>query len=507
MVGRVGRLRLLATAALDRWLSSRPAYAVGIQNSAYRPLLSTINHMKRSELTFSALLVPIDYLMIVFAGLTAYYLRFSSSLTEIREVYYTLPLHEYINIVIGVAALWVVVFAISGLYVIRGSRRPLDELAKIFIACSTGVMLIIILIFFQRELFSSRFIILAGWVISIVYVSLGRISVRALQRVLYRRGIGLHGVAVIGRDKTSHDLATALRLQPALGYAVVARAEAFDETTRATLLTAVQQGTLNEIILADTELDKESISRLVDFCDDQHLVFKYAADLFDTQASNLEIDAMFGVPMVEIKRTPLDGWGRIMKRVFDILGAVFFLVLFSPLMLITAVAIRLDTRGPVFVKLDRIGYRGRPFKILKFRSMVLNAHAQKKDLLQYNERGDGPLFKMERDPRITRVGRFIRRTSIDELPQFFNVLFGSMSLVGPRPHEPEEVAQYQKHHRRLLSIKPGVTGMAQISGRSDLTFEDEVRLDTFYIEHWTLKLDVRILLKTPWAVISPRKAA
>lgn len=463
--------------------------------------------MKRSELTFSALLVPIDYLMIVLAGLTAYYLRFSSSLTEIREVFYTLPFGEYINIVFVVGALWIFVFAVSGLYVTRDSRRLVDELAKIFVACSTGVMLIIILIFFQRELFSSRFIILAGWVISIVYVSLGRIAVRALQRALYRRGIGLHGVVIIGRDKTSNDLAVALGHQPTLGYRVVAHHQSFDALTQATVLAASQSGSVDEIILADTELDRHSISRLIDFCDENHITFKYAADLFDTQASNLEIDALIGIPMVELKRTPLDGWGRIIKRTFDVISSIILIILFSPLMILTAVAIRLDNPGPVFVKLQRIGYRGMPFKILKFRSMIVNAHSQKKELLKYNERPDGPLFKMERDPRITRVGRLIRRTSIDELPQFFNVLVGTMSLVGPRPHEPEEVAQYQKHQRRLLSIKPGITGMAQTAGRSDLSFEDEVKLDTFYIEHWTLKLDAQILLKTPWAVISPRKAA
>lgn len=462
--------------------------------------------MKRSELTFSALLVPIDYLMVVAAGLTAYYLRFSSSLTEIREVFYTLPFGEYLNIVFAVAALWIAVFAISGLYVIHGNRRLIDELAKIFIACSTGVMLIIILIFFQRELFSSRFIILAGWVVSIIYVSVGRILIRALQRTLYQRGIGLHAVAIIGRDKTSTDLAAALRQQPALGYRVIDRYESFDDVTRLALATDAAAEGVDEVILADTAMPKESISKLIDFCDEHHIIFKYAADIFDTQASNLEIDALLGIPVVELKRTPLDGWGRIMKRFFDITGALFFLILFSPVMLIAAMAVRIGSPGPILVRLERIGYRGKRFQIYKFRSMIVNAHAQKKELLAFNERPDGPLFKMQRDPRITRVGRFIRRTSIDELPQFFNVLVGSMSLVGPRPHEPEEVAQYQKHHRRLLSIKPGVTGMAQTAGRSDLNFEDEVRLDTFYIEHWSLKLDLQILIKTPWAVISPRKA-
>lgn len=463
--------------------------------------------MKKSELTFSALLVPIDYVMIVVAGLAAYYLRFSSSLTEIRQVFYELPFGDYLNIVLGVALLWLPVFALSGLYTIRGNRRVIDELVKIFVACSTGVMLIIILIFFQRELFSSRFIILAGWVLSIVFVSIGRLAIRSIQRSLYQRGIGLHNVIIIGRDKTSQEMLEQLPQQPALGYRLAGHWSTFDDQTAMALSELVGQGKVDEIILADTELGKATTLQLIDFCDSHQVAFKYAADLFDAQASRLEIDAVAGVPMVELKRTPLDGWGRIIKRLFDLGGALFFLVLFSPVMLMTALVIKLDSVGPVFVRLPRIGYRGRHFTILKFRSMVANAEVLKQELLRYNERADGPLFKMSNDPRITRVGRFIRRTSIDELPQFFNVLLGTMSLVGPRPHEPAEVAQYKKHHRRLLMIKPGVTGMAQIAGRSDLTFEDEVKLDTFYIEHWSLRLDAQILLKTPWAIISPRKAA
>ena len=139
--------------------------------------------------------------------------------------------------------------------------------------------------------------------------------------------------------------------------------------------------------------------------------------------------------------------------------------------------------------------------------MIQNAHSFKKNLIQLNERKDGPLFKIKNDPRITRVGRFIRKTSLDELAQLFNVLRGEMSLVGPRPHEPEEVANYKKHHKKLLTIKPGITGMAQISGRSDLVFEEEVKLDIYYIENWSLKLDLQIILKTPFVVLSTKSAS
>ena len=222
---------------------------------------------------------------------------------------------------------------------------------------------------------------------------------------------------------------------------------------------------------------------------------------------------MAGVPIVEVKKTPLEGWGRIGKRIFDVIGSLLILIILSPVLIIVMLLILIDSHGPIFFsKLDddsplyRVGEGGRLFRYLKFRSMK-----PKTDSLRYTEladmnlRSDGPMVKIKDDPRVTRIGRFIRRFSIDELPELFLVLKGDMSLVGPRPHLPEEVAKYEHHHKKVLTIKPGMTGMAQTSGRSDLTFEEEVKLDTYYIENWSLLLDMAILLKTPLAVFKSRK--
>jgi len=211
------------------------------------------------------------------------------------------------------------------------------------------------------------------------------------------------------------------------------------------------------------------------------------------------------VPLIEIKKTPLDGWGKIIKRAVDIFGSAVGLILFSLPFLLIGIIIKLDSSGPVFVKLKRVS-QGKEFYLYKFRSMVKDAEELKKDLLQYNERQDGPLFKMKNDPRITRVGRIIRRFRIDELPQLINVFKGEMSLVGPRPHQPDEIVRYKKHHKRVLFLKPGITGLAQISGSSDLSFEEEVKLDTYYIENWSLGKDIYILLKTFLVVFIDRSA-
>ncbi len=461
--------------------------------------------MKRSELVFSALLVPVDFLMLLAAAGTAYYLRFFT-INEFRPVLYELALGDYLRVVFVVAIGWLGVFALSGLYTFRATRRVIDEMAKIFFACSTAFVIIILLIFFNRDLFSSRFIILAAWALSIVFVSLGRILVRAIQHALFQNGIGVHQAVIVGNDQTTNDLIGHLAQHRSLGYKVVSRLPDGNEAAIAELEAKRALLKIDELIIADPSLGREQTQHLLEYANEHHIIFKYAADLFDAQISNIDISTIAGIPIIEIKRTPLDGWGKIFKRSVDLVLAGVSLVLLSPLLVLVALFVRLDSEGSSFVRLLRIGERGDPFTLYKFRSMVKNAHELKRNLVALNERSDGPLFKIKNDPRVTRVGRFIRRFSIDELPQLWNVLKGEMSLVGPRPHEPEEVAKYDRHHLKLLAIKPGITGLAQISGRSDLSFEEEVRLDTFYIEHWSPRLDFQILLRTPLVVLSARSA-
>ncbi len=461
--------------------------------------------MKKSELVFSAILVPFDYAVLVAAGLLAYYIRFTT-IADLRPVQEVMPLATYLNILFVVAAAWVVIFAISGLYTVRSTRRAVDEIAKIFLACSTSILLVIVVIFFSRELFSSRFIVLVSWVLAVVLVVIERALVRAVQHALFVRGVGVHNVIVVGKDKTTDDIVGHVSRSPSLGYKIVERFQEVNDELFEKLLARIRVSRVDEMIQADPNIPKAETIRLIDFCNEHHIVFKYAADIFDAHAANIQVQTLAGIPIIEMKRTPLDGWGKILKRAFDVVVAVFGLIIFSPLLLLVGLLIKLDSAGPMILRLERVGEKGRRFFVLKFRSMVKNAEALKEQLLDQNER-EGPLFKMKNDPRVTRFGRFIRKTSLDELPQLWNVLKGEMSLVGPRPHEPAEVARYEKHHRKLLSIKPGLTGMAQTSGRSDLTFEEEVRLDSYYIENWTMRLDLQILLKTPRVVFSTKSAA
>jgi len=470
--------------------------------------------MKRSELFFSFLLVPLDFLMIVLAGISAYCIRYAEFFQELRPVIFELEFRGYIKIVLLIAFFWLIIFALAGLYNIKGARRLVKEIYRVILACSTGFMLIVVLIFIRRELFDSRFIVLAGWVLAIFYIIVARSLVRLIQRALFKYGIGVHKVIMVGNSKTTDSLIHEFSSQKNSGYEVVKRLRDFSIETAQELSEFLKTKEIDEIIQSDPNLSKTEILRLYDFADEHHLIFKYAADLLGAKVLRTEVAEIAGIPIVEVKKTPLDGWGRIVKRICDIFGSLILIIITSPIMFLAALAIKIDSHGPVFFSrrddgrpLYRVGQGGKLFRYFKFRSMIPGTDSMRyNELADKNLRAGSPMVKIEDDPRITRAGKFIRRWSIDELPELFLVLVGKMSLVGPRPHLPEEVAKYEHHHKKVLTLKPGITGIAQISGRSDLTFEDEVKLDSYYIENWSLLLDLSILLRTPLAVVRDRKA-
>lgn len=469
--------------------------------------------MKRSELVFTFILVPLDFIMIILAGISAYYIRFSEFTIGIRPVIFNLAFFNYLQAVLAIAFFWLIIFSLAGLYNVKAPRSMVKEFYRVVLACSTGLMLIVVLIFLRRELFDSRFIVLAGWILAIVYISLARILVRVLQKYLYVFQIGVHKVVLVGVSKTTDNLIYEFSSSKMSGYEVVKKLKDFSLDTANELDEFLKIKPVDEIIQSDPNLTKVETLRLFDFADEHHITFKYAADLLDTKVLKTEVTDIAGVPVVEVLKTTLEGWGRITKRTFDIIISSLLIIITSPVILLTLLIIRIDSKGPAFFSrkdddtpLYRVGQGGRLFHYFKFRSMLPKTDSLRyTELAEKNLRTDGPMVKIDNDPRVTRFGRFIRRFSIDELPELFLVFKGDMSLVGPRPHLPEEVAKYEHHHKKVLTVKPGMTGMAQISGRSDLSFEEEVKLDTYYIENWSLLLDLAILLKTPLAIFRARK--
>ncbi len=474
--------------------------------------------IRRLDLTFSALLVPLDFLALLGAVLTAYALRHSQFfVTTIRPILQHIRLTDHLGSIIGLIFISLLIFALAGLYSIH-PRRLWNEFGRIIVASTASMMVVIATVFFRREVTTSRFLVLATWIIAIIYVCLARSILRLIRRFILKRGIGHQRLVIIGQGQPAKDLASVYQTSPVLGFTVIKQCKTWNADVRSQLTRLTKQHALDTILLADTELSKAQARDVIAFCEDNHLGFRYLADVFAASFANVEISTAEGIPIIEPKRTPLDGWGRIAKRVFDIMFAILILTLTCPLTL-SAMLIRVIEDGwPIIFKNTRVGERGREFNLLKIRSMwrkycigpqFKEHEAENRKLLEKITReysiDDGPVKRIsERDPRITPLGHFIRRWSIDELPQMWNVLRGEMSIIGPRPHEPEEVANYAPEHRRVLAIKPGITGMGQISGRRNLSFNDEARLDTWYIEHWSLALDLYILIKTPWVVLSKK---
>ncbi|MBI2483308.1 sugar transferase [Candidatus Uhrbacteria bacterium] len=460
--------------------------------------------MTRAERTVAALLVPLDYAALLAAAAMAYGVRYTNLATRWPTTT-LLSFPEYVGRVSIIALGWIAIFALAGCYAAGARRRWTTEFGRIVLASTAGFGLVLAVIVFSRELFASRFIVLTSWPLAIAAVGMLRLLVRAMERICFLHGIGAHRIVLIGTGRSADALANALTQRPSLGYRIVHRTPILDDAAIAMITAHWQRGTIDGVIDATTPPHPEHIRQLLDLGKMHHIPVRYSADFLATHAPRITIETFAGVPLVEVHRTRLLGWGRIFKRVADCIIAGIALLLLSPLLFAIAIAIRLDSRGPIFFRQQRIGEAGRPFLFLKFRSMTDGAHAQWASLRTQSDRS-GIIPKIKHDPRVTRVGRFLRRWSLDELPQLLNVLGGTMSLVGPRPHLPEEVAQYATHHRMVLAVPPGITGLAQVSGRADLDFEEEVQLDTYYVEHWSPALDLVICIRTPFAVIRTRGA-
>jgi len=470
--------------------------------------------MKRSELFFSAVQVPIDMLMILAAATSAFTIRNLPELALFETKLYNFSFVGYLEATALLLPVFLIVYALYGLYDIRVTRTFFRESWQVFLATSLVLVLVIISIFLQRQWFASRFVLLAGWLLVSVYVAFGRTVLRGIQKwFLVYRGVGVHRVVLVGGNGRTKRMAKLFRKNRSLGYRVVAQMP----TVSITELKHIQaKSGVDEVIITDVTLTDDEQAKLLDYCQIKNIVYKYLPTTLQT--SRLRMELFYGEPMIEIEHTPLDGWGKILKRFLDIVAASLALVVLSPFMGVISALIKLeDPDGPVIYRNERIGEDGKKFFVFKFRYMkwaycitdknprVAEALAYEKQLIAERNVRDSVLYKIKDDPRKMRVGAFIERYSLDELPQFFNVLLGSMSIVGPRPHQEREVAKYQEYHRRLLTVKPGITGMAQVSGRSDLSFEDEYRLDVYYIENWSLGLDFDLFFKTIGVLFRRRK--
>lgn len=472
--------------------------------------------MKKSELIFSVLQVFVDFCLVIAAALVAFELRNAVQIQTLiqKEGLYNISFDQYVNLSVVIAAVAISIYALEGLYNIRATRRFWKETYSVFKATTIVVVLVMVGFFLQREWFSSRFIIVAAWGLTITFVSFGRVALHMLQKfLLVQYKLGVHRILLVGSSDKMKYICQVIRAQKSLGYRIVDHVEYINIPE---IKKIQRKDGIDEVIVHESAMPDDSLIKLHDYCMINNITYKFVPS--SRQTTRFEMTMFEGEPLIELTHTPLDGWGKIFKRFVDIIFSGIFIVVTSPIMLAVAILIKLeDLSAPIVFKNARIGADGKEFYVYKFRYFKWKwcttkenpnwkkAMEYEKKLIKERSVRVGPIYKIQNDPRKSWIGKYLERFSIDEFPQFFNVFKGEMSLVGPRPHQQREVEKYREYHRRLLTIKPGITGMAQISGRSDLDFEDEYQLDVYYIENWSTALDIKILLKTPFAVLRSRK--
>ncbi|QXC61340.1 sugar transferase [Aquihabitans sp. G128] len=400
---------------------------------------------------------------------------------------------------------WLGLFANQRLYNTRFIGRRIDEFRRIVNATLLGTLSVSLVANLAGVLLRRSSLVILALVACLTVTIEREVARRTFQR-LRQGGRMVRYVVVAGANPEGRDIAAMLKAEPWLGYEVIGfvddTAPAREPVPGVPLLGGFGdiQGVLQEypnasVIVATSGVESTVTNRLARDLLDQGVHVELSSTLRDISSQRLTVRPLGRFPIVYVEPVTRGGWRAAAKRSFDVVAAAIGLVLTAPIALVAAIAIKLDSRGPFLFSQVRVGQDSDPFPVLKFRTMVVDAEAQLADLMDSNE-ADGPLFKMAHDPRITRVGRFLRKTSIDELPQLWNVLRGDMSLVGPRPALPHETEEWDALLAQRLRVKPGITGMWQVSGRSDTSFEDYTRLDLYYVDNWSLATDLAILAKT-----------
>lgn len=416
------------------------------------------------------------------------------------------------SIVIGLIA----IFAIRRLYSSRLTGSWFRQAWNILSSSTMGLALLITYYFVFQPPSNSRLLVPFVWAAAIVVLCLGRLIVSGAMGMLYRLGLGETRLLVVGSGRLGKMIMQHIAANPNLGYSIVGFLHDMNEPSSdfgrfRTLGTiddiglVIRSMQIDEVIIALPSHMHQHAIRSVRMCERLGASFKLIPDLYELSLSRIDMETMEGIPLIGIKQVSLNKIHRFITRLVDISVAIIILIVGSPIWLCIALAIRLNSPGPILYKQTRVGLNGQHFEMRKFRSMYKDADQRLATLLARNE-AQGPIFKMKEDPRITSVGKFLRRNSLDEVPQIINVFKGEMSLVGPRPPLPREVAQYEAWQKGRLAIKPGLTGLWQVRGRSDISFDEGVLMDLYYIENWSLRLYFQILLRTVPAVLFKRGA-
>jgi exopolysaccharide biosynthesis polyprenyl glycosylphosphotransferase len=420
--------------------------------------------------------------------------------------------------------IWHILFSLFGLYGSKRLASRRDELWDISRATTTGAFVIAVFGLAFRIWMVNRVFLLLFWALSTSLVVLSRIAIRGTLAYLRRHGRNSRNMLVIGTNPRALALVDRIQRKPELGYRILGFADedwsGIEEAKKHglpmvsdldNLPAYMRRNVVDEVVLAlPIRSFHTYASQIAAACEQQGIIVRFLPNIFDLKEARHRSDEFDGDALISHDTTITDAWGLAIKRAIDVAVSLTSIILLSPVMLLSALLVKLTSTGPIFFVQKRLGLNKRMFNIYKFRTMVVDAEAKLKDLEHLNE-ADGAVFKIKKDPRITLVGAFLRKTSIDELPQLFNVLKGEMSLVGPRPLQVRDYELFETHcgdwQRKRFSVRPGITCLWQVMGRSSTTFEKWMELDLQYIRTWSLWLDLEILAKTVPAVLRGSGAA
>jgi exopolysaccharide biosynthesis polyprenyl glycosylphosphotransferase len=476
------------------------------------------------EIWKTALLPVVDFVAILISAGVAYLIRYSwfeENFFGVKQIYGI----QYLQSSIFLSVLVLLILISLGQYRITYKPRPIQVIANFVVSILLVLLFLISFLYFNefnpnfqfKEIRVSRFIIATVGFISFSVIIIFRLLFWVFEKLLYNLGFFQSQVAIVGSLPNS--LVNKISLRSDINQVI--KIEKLGKGNIKSLTKLIESYTLSEIFVSSTE-SESLFEELLILCE------KYKVRLLITPEMLSKAKLYNFRPILlnkkyyfEVIYSPIDGWNVILKRFFDLFCASILLIMLSPLLTIIAFAIKLTSKGSVFYSSERVGPNGKVFKMYKFRRFktefnVSENNPNSKKALEYEfnlikEQGEladrGALYKIKNDPRATKLGRFLEKYSLDELPQLFNVIIGNLSLVGPRAHQPREVKKYLTHQYKVLNIKPGITGYAQIKGRSDLHFDQEVEYDTYYIYNWNFLFDLSILLQTPLTVIAKKHSS
>ena len=471
-----------------------------------------------AAVVYNICLIIGDFLALVLAFAVAYILRVSLSHTALSA---NVPAHTYLSISVTLLPFWIFVFAILGLYNGRIYEKRFSELGRVLVGSFIGILFAISAAYIANvAIFPARLVTVYGFGLAAFFVFSFRTLARAIRRELFSFGVGINNVLLVGDTRTTESLLESLARTDITGYRVLGvvggqkhphkNGSVVTTKTYANFASAVQAlrgQQLHTIIQTELYPQTEDNDQILSYAQKQHVAYRFVPGNSELFIGNIEVDLFHSVPIIAVHQTALVGWGRVVKRLFDISASTVLLIVASPFMLLIALAVKLSDGGPVLFRQERLSRFNAKVYIYKFRSNKMaysGLHPEeaftkmgKPELIKsYRDHGD----YLPRDPRVSRIGHFLRAASLDELPQLFNVLRGDISLVGPRALVPFELEQYAQKSL-ILSVKSGLTGLAQISGVRDLSFEQRRTLDLYYVQNWSFWNDIVILFRTVSVVL------